>query len=39
MQSNGGQLKRVIEDLKIIKELGHKPYLACSKKVGFMKKL
>jgi len=29
MEAKGGQAKRVLEDLKIIKEIGHKPYLAC----------
>ena len=29
MEAKGGQTKRVLEDLKIIKEIGYKPYLAC----------
>ena len=29
MEAKGGQAKRVLEDLKIIKEIGHNPYLAC----------
>ena len=29
MEAKGGQASRVLEDLKIIKELGHTPFLAC----------
>lgn len=29
MESKGGQAKRVLEDLKIIREIGYEPFLAC----------
>lgn len=29
MEAKGGQASRVLDDLKIIKELGHTPFLAC----------